>query len=249
MSHPSEFYWSQLNMLGFGRMWFPLAMHRADEQGMGGKYLGSVVEENWNGLFNSSSYPSPNLMAAPQLVLQALIEKREILGLQEEIVLESDLKVPSYSMEKKNVFGGGLRLFPGLPASFNLSVDYAAMKRITVEFGGNTRFRYIPTDPLLRLYKHLDGNDKQIDPKIGISIAENYIVDQVLLSDQYSVIFESESSFDGEIESKLQFQNALLENKGKVTVQMENRQRIVAQVQDGSPYLIAFKVIEWEDFG
>lgn len=249
MGHPSQFYWSRRYIPGFGRMWFPLVLQRANSQGAGEKLLGSVVEENWYGLFNSLSYPSPFLMTTPQVILNALTDKQDILGLPKDVVAESDLSVPSYSMERKEVFEGGFSLFPALPASFKLSIDYTAMRRITVEFGEATKFKYIPTDYIVRLYQYLNGDDRKIDPMIGVSIAENYIVDQVLLSDQFSIVFDSESNFSSDLEAKLQFQNILPENEGKVSVRMENQQRIVAQIQNGPAYLIALKVIEWEDLG
>lgn len=249
MSDPSQFYWSRKHIPGFGRMWFPLVLQKADSQGGGEKLLGSVVEENWYGFFNSKGYPSPYLMTSPQIILKALTEKRQVLDLPENIVVESELTAPTYSFQKKQILETGLGLFPSLPTSFKLSIDYSRMKNITVEFGGSTKFKYIPTDYITRLYKNLNGDDRKIDPNVGISIAENYIVDQILLADKFSIIFDSESELESQLEAKLKFQNALPENNGKILVQLESRQRIVAQIQNGPSYLIAFKVIEWEDFG
>ena len=109
--------------------------------------------------------------------------------------------------------------------------------------------RYIPTGYLAQLYQAVSGDATQIQPGLAIRIDDNYIVDQILLAQDFSITFESEADFDAEFNAKLEHLSALPEVEGKVAFNRKTNKRIEVKVQNGPSYLVAFKVIDWHDLG
>lgn len=247
----SNYYWTQSQIDGFGKMWFLIAPQEADSSGGGKSLLGSVVNEIPGRLFPSSggiigkSFPVPEHMTERQLLLKLLQEKHTALGIDLlEIVQEINYPGLNVSFEKKKVLKTGVGGFPSVPVSF--SIDYARMSQITIEFGSNTRKLYIPPRYLGKLKDFVGGDDKKIDPS-GI-IDKETIVHQLLLTDRYSVVFESEEAFQPQFEVALEQAN--LSNAGKITFELNNstKKQVTVTVNDGKEYLIALKDIDWDDF-
>ncbi|MEP0912599.1 hypothetical protein NDI45_16945 [Leptolyngbya sp. GB1-A1] len=242
----SNFYWSRNLISGFGKMWFLITPQETDSNGGGASLLGSVVEEFDGGLF--SYYPAPYHMATPKLIRDAIELRRDKLNLDngESIVLEIKFASLRISTERRKSIKSGIGNFPSIPVF--LDVDYSRMVSITVELE-SAKMQYISTDYLSRLYKLVDGDDNLIEPSLGIDIDNNYIVDQILLANQYNVIFESDSNFSSQFEAEISFVNA--QNAGKISVSLDrvNKKRVTAKVHNGQDYLVAFKVIDWDDLG
>jgi hypothetical protein len=233
-------------------MWFPLAIHEASSLGGGLSLLGSVVEELSSGIFGwGDRYPAPYHMTTPRLVLSALSRNRDALGLDEPFVLETTLtpSTQTLKVKKKDSLKAGVGPFPSLPLNVNLDIDYSRMSNVIVQFGQDTRVMYIPTDYLVRLYQLVDGDSRKIDPSVAIEIDDQYIVDQVLLANELAVTFESEADFSASLDGKLEAINKLPAAAGKVTLSRETARRIVARVQGPTYYLVAIKVLEWDDLG
>ena len=119
------------------------------------------------------------------------------------------------------------------------------MEKISIQFGANTRKLFIPTGYLSRLKDFVGGDDRKIATNINID--KETIVHQILLTDRYSVIFESVSAFDSDFEANANLVNTL--NAGKVSVDLEQstKRQVTITVNDGNEYLIALKVIDWDD--
>jgi hypothetical protein len=249
----SDYYWAQHLIKGFGRMWFLKVPQEADSSGGGESLLGSVVNELRGGIFSSTGligkdFPEPNHLSTPQLLLKSIEKHRKDLGIAEgELLVHAiDYSKQSTEVEKKNTLQIGTGRFPGIPASF--SIDYSRMARITVTFGSNTRLKYIPPDHLGRLKKFFKGDDTKVDPKASISIDKETIIHQILLTDEYSITFESVEEFDSRVEASIDQAN--LTNAGKIKFELDQttRKRIVVKIDDGKDYLVALKDIDWDDF-
>jgi hypothetical protein len=98
------------------------------------------------------------------------------------------------------------------------------------------------------LLKFSKGDDRKVDPASSISIDKETIIHQILLTDEYSIAFESIEEFDGRVDASVQQAN--LTNTGKIKFELDQttRKRIVANVDDGKEYLVALKSIDWDDF-
>ena len=249
----SDYYWSRRLIKGFGKMWFLIVPQEANSSGGGASLLGSVVNEICGQIFPGGNginligmdFPEPNHLTTPQLLLNAIASQREALKLEEEEQIVAEVKFPDLNIvfKKSDTFRSGVGNFPSLPIS--LSVDYSRMEKISIQFGANTRKLFIPTGYLSRLKDFVSGDDHKITT--DVSIDKETIVHQILLTDRYSVTFESISAFDSNFEAAANLANTL--NAGRISVDLEYaaRKQVTVTVNDGSEYLIALKVIDWDD--
>lgn len=248
----SDYYWARHLVRGFGKMWFLIVPQEAGSSGGGASLLGSVVNELSGGLFPAGGgiigrdFPEPHHVTTPQLLLKSLEHHRSDLGIpdNEQLVREIGFPGLTVSVDRKKSLKIGTGSFPSLPSAF--SIDYSRMVSITIEFGVETRKKFIPTGYLSRLKDFLDGDDRKIATDINID--KETIVHQVLLTNQYSVTFESTAEFDSKFEAAVKSANAI--NAEKVTFELDNlsRRRVTAKVDDGHEYLIALKDLDWDDF-
>lgn len=246
----SNYYWSQNQIDGFGKMWFLIVPQEADSSGGGISLLGSVVNEIPGKLFPSTGgifgkdFPVPEHITERQLLLKLLEKEHLALSIdKQEIVQEIQYPGLSVSVERRKALKTGVGGFPSLPISF--SIDYSRMSKITIEFGNNTRKLYIPPRHLGKLKDSVGGDDKQIDPS-GI-IDKETIVHQLLLTDRYSVVFESEETFKPQFE--IAIEQANIRNAGRITFELNSttKKQVAVAVNDGKEYLIALKDIDWDD--
>jgi len=249
----SDYYWARHLIRGFGKMWFLTVPQEADDPHGGESLLGSVVNELRGRILGSSGligkdFPEPSHLTIPQLLLKKIDQHRRDLGIpnQEPIVQTINFPNLSINVEKKNTLKIDTGKFPGIPIS--PSIDYSRMTNVTVEFGKNTRRKYIPTDYLGRLKKFFDGDDTKIDPGSSISIDKETIVHQILLTDEYSVTFESVEEFDSRFEASIIQSNRINDGKIKFELDQFTKKRVVVKIDDGKTYLIALKDIDWDDF-
>jgi hypothetical protein len=227
-------------------MWFLVLPQKASSTGGGLSLLGTVVEELSGGAFGHD-FPAPYHMTTPQLVLNTLKKYRRELGFndRENLILETKFASLTSIVERRRSFKLGVGSFPSLPIAFD--IDYSRMVRVAIEFGPRTRMLYIPTGYLSRLYTFLDGNDDKIAPGSGVDIDKELIVDQLLLTDEYSITFESQSRFNSDFEAKIRSVNTLYGGRVAFSLNRETRRQVLVKVKDGSEYLIAFKTIDWDD--
>lgn len=247
----SDYYWARHLIQGFGKMWVLILPQEADSPGGGESLLGSVVNEIAGSLFPSGGgifgkdYPEPHHLTTPRLILKEIESRRQQLGIAENEPIVQEVKYPglSINVEKRNAIKAGVGEFPSLPAS--LSVDYSRMVNVSIEFGANTRRRYIPTGYLSALKNAVNDDDSQLATHINIS--KETIIHQILLTDEYSIIFESTAAFDTNFEAALT--QVVVSSSGKITSDFESsdKKRVVVKV-DGQDYLIALKSIDWNDF-
>jgi hypothetical protein len=256
LEHPAmssaNFYWSRRLIQGFGKMWFLIIPQERDSSGGGVSLLGSVVNEISGGFLPGGGriigkdFPEPNQLTTPQLLLKAIAAHRKELGLAEDEQIIAEVKYPDLSVVFKqgDALRSGVSNFPSLPVSF--SIDYSRMMKISMQFGKNTRKLFIPTGYLSRLKEFVGGDDRKLATDVNID--KETIVHQILLTDQYRVLFESAAAFDAKFESALNLANTL--HAGKVAFELEQttRRQVSVMVNDGTEYLIALKDIDWDDF-
>ena len=248
----SDYYWASHLIKGFGKMWFLNIPQEANSPGGGQNLLGSVVNELQGGFFSAGligkDFPEPNSLSMPQLLLKSIEAYRKELGIADEELLVQVIDYSSQrtNIEKKNTLKLGTGDFPGIPTSF--SIDYSRMSNLSIEFGTNTRLKYIPLDYLSRLKKFFKGDGTQVDPASGINIDKETIIHQILLTDEYSVVFESVEEFDSHFEASVNQAN--FRNVGKIQFDLDptTKKRVVVKVNNGKDYLIALKAIDWDDF-
>lgn len=240
----SSYYWSRHLIDGFGKMWFLIVPQEADSNGGGASLLGSVVDEIHREPFGTN-FPVPEHFTTPQLILKTLRQHRDDIGLTNEILVK-EVKFPSLSItiKKEDALKSGVGGFPSLPISF--SIDYSKMVSVSIQFGPNTRKKLIPPGFLGKLKDFFDGDDKKIDPS-GV-IDKETIVHQILLTDQYSITFESESEFNSEVDVAIETANIIHVGKIEFELDRATRKKIFVAVNDGREYLIAIKDIDWDDF-
>lgn len=249
----SDYYWAQHLIQGFGKMWFLKIPQEADSSGGGESLLGSVVNELRGGLLSftgliGKDFPEPTPLSTPQLLLKSIDAHRKDLSIADEELLVQAISYSNQSteVEKKNTLKIGTGDFSGIPASF--SIDYSRMAKITVTFGGNTRLKSISTDHLGRLKKFFKGDDTKVDPASSISIDKETIIHRILVTDSYSLTFESVEEFDSRVEASVQQANFTNAGKVKFELNQATKKRIVVKVDDGKDYLVALKDIDWDDF-
>lgn len=244
---PSDYYWSRHSIQGFGKMWFLIVPQEADANGGGRNLLGSVVEDRDGGIFNRN-YPRPEKFDEPQLILKALKARRRDLGISdsESIVSEVNFSDLNIAVQKSDKVISEVDGFPGLPnLRTSLKIDYSRMQNISIQFGKNTRKLLIPLGYLSRLKHSVGGDDKKIAP--SISIDKETIIYQILLTDQYSVTFESTSIFNADFEANIQVANTLNVGKAAFELEQSNRKQVTVKVNDGKDYLIAIEDIDWDN--
>ncbi len=248
----SNYYWTHNLIQGFGKMWFLIVPQEADSSGGGESLLGSVVNEISGAFFPAGGsifgkdYPEPQHVTTPGLILKTIEAHRQDLGIADDELIIQEVQYPglSISVDKRRTLKAGVGGFPSLPAA--LSVDYSRMVNISIEFGANTRKKYIPTGYLSSLKKFLNGDDRKITT--SVSIDKETIIHQLLLTDEYSVIFESTSAFDTNFEAAIEQVKILSGGKIAFDLDMSTKKRIVVKIEGDRDYLIALKNIDWDDF-
>jgi hypothetical protein len=249
----SDFYWSRRLIKGFGKMWFLIVPQEANSSGGGASLLGSVVNEVSGQFFPQGlgivvrglDFPEPNHLTTPQLLLKTIESRRKALGLKDGEQIVSEIKLPDLNIvfEKSDTLKSSAGNFPSLPIS--LEVDYSRIEKISIQFGANTRKLLIPTGYLSGLKNSVGGDDRKITTDVNID--KETIVHQILLTDRYSVTFESVSAFDSNFEAAANLANTV--NAGKISVDLEQtaKRQVTVTVNDGNEYLIALKAIDWDD--
>lgn len=252
----STYYWSHRAIKGFGKMWFLIVPQDATSQGGGAEFLGSVVEEVEGGLFPGGSglniigrdFPKPEHFTTRQLILKELQSRRKTLRFaeDEDFILEGNAAKVSESFSQSNMLKSTVGSFPGLPnLPLGLEIDYGRMEKISIQLGEKTRKRYIPLEYLIRLKKSVDGDDQKITQ--DFSIAKEAIVNQILLTDRYSVTFESVEAFDADFEVQVGLANTVKAGEVSVALEQSDRRQVTVTVDDGNDYLIALKTVDWDD--
>lgn len=243
----SDYYWSKVP--GFGKMWFLVIPHKANDTAGGGSLIGSVVRDHDDPLLGPTgilgkNYPEPNHLTTPQIILKAIEVNRDALEIPNAnpIILENTF--PSgltVEVEKKNSSKFGVANFPSLPISF--SIDYSRMGKVTMKFGQGTVKRIIPAAYLSRLKIFYGGDDSKVPGSTGVDISKETIVHQLLLTKQYSVTFESVQAFQSQTDIAIAQANAV--NVG-IKFARSASNKIVVEVDDGNEYLIALNDIDWD---
>lgn len=241
----SDYYWSRHAIQGFGRMWFLIVPQEADASGGGVSLLGSIVDERDGGLFNKD-YPQPEQFDQPKLILKALEERRRDLGISNSEPLISEVKYPDLkiTVQKSDKVKSGVDGFPGLPFGLAFDIDYSRMQSISIQFGKNTRKLLIPAGFLARLKAAVGDDDRKILP--NGSIGQETIVYQLLLTDQYSITFESTRAFDAAFAAKVQAANVVNAGRAEFKLERGNSKQVTVTVNDGKEYLIALESVDWD---
>lgn len=120
------------------------------------------------------------------------------------------------------------------------------MESISIQFGENTRKLFIPAGYLSRLKNFVEGDDSKLATDVNID--KERIIHQILLTDHYKVIFNSESSFSKEFENSLDFANTIKAGEISFKLNQASKRSLTVDVNDGKEYLIAIKDIDWDDF-
>jgi len=141
----SSFYFAKSYVTGFGDELFFLKIFREAEGGGGANLLGSVVKKTYDWAA-CHSFPEPNQLTTPQLILNAIEERRKDLKIAaaEKVVLDDHLAGAdqTVNMDAKSIFNAGVDQIPNLPISLGLNVDYNKLKKFVFNLGDNSVLKY-----------------------------------------------------------------------------------------------------------
>ncbi|MCU0566657.1 MAG: hypothetical protein MUF49_08680 [Oculatellaceae cyanobacterium Prado106] len=250
----SDYYWSRQLVQGAGKMWFLKIPQEAEGNSGGASLLGSVVREKSGQLFPGGSglniigkdFPVPQHVTTPQLLLNRILANRQALKIPEteNIVEEIALAgVDKLVIEKSDRLEADIGNFPSLPV--HLEIDYGRMERITLQLGSNTRKRYILRGYLKRLKDSVGNDDSLITT--DVSIDKETIIDEILLTDRYSVTFESVERFSPKFKANAMQIPALSAGTVSVDFEQASKKQVTITVDNGKDYLIALKDVDWDD--
>ena len=241
----SDYYWSRSYIRGFGKLWYLIIPQEANASGGGMSLLGSVVNEVDGGLFGRD-YPEPIHLTTPQLILSAMDARRDADGIPEtgDLFLEQKFSGVSISFDKDKVIKSGAGNFPGIPIS--LGIDYSKTVKFSITFGPNTRKLFIPRGYLTGLKKSVNGRDEILSSTVNID--KEFIIHEILLTDQYSVEFESSKTFSANFEASVAAANMMNSPGITVVIDSMTKRKVTVSVNDGNEYLIGLKNIDWDDF-
>lgn len=246
----SDYYFSRQRVPGYGNMFILKQLQAADDEGGGESLLGTLAEEEYEtwGPFRHSWYPVPQHMSRPSLIRHLLEDRKEDLGIGDDVALEVGLAGGSDQLvfKKGSAFEGGAGPFPGVPLALAVRVDYARMSQAKVVFGKGTRLKYIPYGYIAALYQSVKGEDVKLVPS-GL-LGKNNVIDRILVARRFTVSFESEADFDAEFEAKLDALNAMQGAQARVSYSLASKRTVVAEIDSPERYLVALSERNWDDY-
>jgi hypothetical protein len=210
-----NYYFAQRLIQGWGNMYFLKILQEASASGGGESLLGSVVQsldDYW--LIDiwpfASDYPAPLQMSTPQSVLTFMKTHATAIFTPPPTQIVVDIPVAASAQtntfDRKDVYSIGAGPFPSLPLTLAIDVDYSKLDEITVSYGAGAVLKYIPMGFYGALYKFVAGDFSKVDTNVNIK--DNFVVDSVLLANNFSVTFKSREAFGADFQTKLsQFQN------------------------------------------
>jgi hypothetical protein len=245
----ADYYFSDKLIDGMGRMYFLKVLQRAETAGGGEALLGSVVQELTDGgifgLFGTH-YPVPMQLTKPKIVRDFMEGHRAALGLAptEPVVLQQILAGGQRTVTINGKDGGGVGVgpFPAVPVGLTLDIDYTKMQSVELSFGDAARIEYIPLGYFGRLFQYVAGSADAVEP--GGTLKDNYVVDSLLVANNFKVSFHSTDSFSADFKAKVQS----LPVQANVTFHLDDDTVVSAQVSGADAYLVALGVSLWGDF-
>lgn len=246
---PVETYYLSKTRVGIlGAVFFLKQLQKEDASGGGRALLGSVVPEIDKRF--GTDYVIPNCLSAPQAILKELEKRREQLGIEGDVTLRNEIAAGSETVriEKKKAFEVGVAPFPLIPLNSKIDIDYAKMSSVTMVYGDDTYYEYIPLGYMHNLYHALRGDPKADGAQIGGDLLKKHaFVSQILLAKNYTVTFESTEDFKSDFEARLEAFKALPEIEGNVSIEKKTMRKVEAEVTGSSHYLIALASTQWQN--
>jgi hypothetical protein len=239
------YYFARLKVETMGLIFFLKQLQAASSSGGGEALLGSIVKKIDQPF--QTTYVVPQSLDAPRLLLKALEARKEALGIADSLTLRTIVAAGTETSRigRKNSLLGGSGPFPSIPMNAHLNVDYSRMKSVTIAYGPETYYEYIPMGYLGRLYQAVNGRSS---PDMGGGLlTDNAFVMQVLMARNYSVVFEASGEIKSDIDVNIAAFNTLPEVKGKVLLSRENASTLKAEVASPTYYLVALTSAIWKD--
>lgn len=240
-----QYYLSRQKVENYGLVFHLKCIQEAGSSGGGDALLGSVVKTIDQPL--QYTYVVPESLIEPRLLVYCLENHRKQLKIQGDIVLRSN--VAPYTektvITHEQSLQTGIGPFPAIPVSLDFTVDYSHMESLTIEYGAETFYEYIPLGYLGRLHAWLGD---RITPETGGRLlrSEAFIV-QILKAKNYSVTFESKKKFGVDISAKVAAFNGLPAVKEKVSMEQSSASSLKAKVTGAMHYVVGLTSAIWED--
>jgi len=253
MRELSSYYLSEKSIHGLGDMWILEAFHEASFFG-GEGLVGSASERLRAPPLGLTRFPSPFALTATPTVLSAIYRNRKEIGgevaaaatpqsLIQTAVLAGVQQ--SITIEHKDSFKAGTDTLPMVDASIGLNVDYDRMVKMAIALGAGARVKAIPKGSLMGLYKVLKGDAARVEPESPIRIDNEYIVDQVLVVNDFSYSFESSVDFNLEMEAKVKMANVA--PNASIQFKFASKRTLQASITNGVDYVVGLHVVRWHD--
>ena len=238
------------NLIGFGRKLWMFKLPRVATGPSGTILLGSLVEEVDRPLlaFERVEYPLPFSLTTPKIMLNRLEEVRSRINLSpsEPLVLSQTLASGTISAtagRDLDVEAGSN--FLGIPISLSFGISNAKMAEIKISLNAGAEIQYIPTDYMTRFSSLFGGKDDVAFPNVAVDIDDHLFVDLILLAKDYSVTYKYSEEIGANIDAEIKEVNQQFGSK--VQFQKTTDFSIEVKVKDDSPYVLAFKTIDWDD--
>lgn len=239
------YYLSKQNVAGVGALFISNQLQTAESSGGGRALLGSVVKEN-KAPFHKD-YPVPLTMFAPRVLVYELNSRKAALGIDGEVVVRQNIAAghETIRIEKNNSFSLGLGPFPSIPANGKFQIDYAKMKSIDIRYGAGTYYEYIPQGYMAMLYDALGGEPT---PKMGGALLKkNAFISLIWLAKEWTIKFESDSSFDAAVDAQIAAFNKDEAAKGAVKIKKAREFSLEAKVSGDAYYLVGLMSTRWSN--
>jgi hypothetical protein len=244
----SEHYFTERQAHDFDDLLFLTVPQQASSPGGGYRLLGSLVERR-GGL---RRYPVPELLDGPGGILDAIVARRERLGLAGQELTPSKVLAGSsreLHVEKRHLTDAGIDSVPMVPARLSLGLDFSRVKRTSLEFGEGTRVAYIPRGYLHKLYHAVDGKSEALEPT-GL-LKKHMVVQAVLLTRSFRMTFSSDSTFESDFEAAISAKNRVSEEREtglKVQYEVVRSRELSAVVSSEDEYLVGLRAVRWRQF-
>ncbi len=222
--------------------------------GGGRRLLGSVVKRHSEfSPFSQTDYAIPRSIMSPGIIEKTLRDRKEQLiaelEIEGDVVLDLEIAPGQETVliKKDKHFQIGIADFPLIPLGFALQLDYTKMVKINIKYGEGTVYKYLPPGYMMWLRQKLGDQPTAAMGGNLLKTKEYVYINQIMLARNWSVSFESNSTFDAGFDAKLAQFHQLPEIAGKVKVHKETANTVKAEISGEAYFVVGLSSFKWKD--
>jgi hypothetical protein len=237
------YYLSKRQVSGVGGLFLMNELIEAD--GGGEDLLGAVVQEN-KGPFHTD-YPVPMLVSEANIIVKKLEQWKQELNINSDIITKQNIAAghKNVKIDKSKSFSLGLGPFPAVPFNAKFQLDYSRVTTIDITYGAGTLYKYIRKGDLMKLHTKLNG--KPDADMTGSFLEKNAFISLLQLAKNWTVNFESTSTFDAGVDAQIDLFNNDNSVAGGVEMKRKSATKIEASVSGDVYYVVGLMSTRWDD--